>query len=453
LTNSFDLIVLGAGSGGLAAAKRAASYGAKVAIIEGDRVGGTCVIRGCVPKKLLLYGSLYKEYIENASGFGVAFKDAWIDPEILLSNVRSEVNRLNLLHIGLLKKCGVELLTGWASFIDCHTLLVKKNSNDKEVRKITGSKILIAVGGEPNRPDIPGSDLGWLSDDVFLQSRFPDNVLVIGAGFIACEFSCILNGLGVKVKQLVRGDQLLKGFDKDLSEVLIKNMKNNGIELEFGQYPVSIKGKPGNLSINTNLSSINNSGGVLFAIGRSPRLKGLNLSAAGVISGDNRVLVDEDNKTNISNIYAVGDVTNRINLTPVAVDEGRAFADTYYGNNPRKVNYEFVPRAVFSQPEIASVGLTEEEAIKFYGQKNIKTFRSSFRSMSTALPKRGAPCLLKLITKGNSQQVIGCHMVGEHASEIIQMGAISLSMGALKSDFDKTMALHPTIAEEFVTMS
>ncbi|WP_320667817.1 glutathione-disulfide reductase [Prochlorococcus sp. MIT 1307] len=448
----FDLIVLGAGSGGLAAAKRASSYGAKVAIIEGDRVGGTCVIRGCVPKKLLLYGSLYNEHIKNASSFGVEFKDACIDSSQLLKNVRSEVDRLNSLHIDLLEKSGVTLFNGWGKLADSHVVLVREKGNVDKITELYGERILIATGGYPNRPLIPGSELGWLSDDIFLLNELPENVVIFGAGFIACEFSCILNGLGVKVKQFIRGKTILKGFDKELSNLLVEYMQENGIELNFGQYPVSISGNPGDLKVHTNSVEIKNCGGVLFATGRKPLINDLGLSSAGIDIDLDKVIVDENQVTNIPNIYAVGDVTNRINLTPVAVDEGRAFADTVFGKKTRQVNYNFVPSAVFSHPEIAAVGLTEEKAIALYGEVNLRSYRAKFRSMANALPKRGAPCLLKLITERKSQKILGCHMVGDHSAEIIQMAAIALQMGATKLDFDRTMALHPTIAEEFVTM-
>ena len=442
--------MIGAGSGGLAAAKRAAKHGARVAIVEGDRVGGTCVIRGCVPKKLLLYGSLYKEHIANASGFGVDLSEAKIDSGQLLKNVRTEVDRLNSLHIQFLEKSGVQLFNGWASFIDSHSILIK-NDNEKNL-KISGERILIAIGGEPNRPDIPGGELGWVSDDIFLLEQFPSDIIIVGAGFIACEFACILNGLGVQVTQLVRGTKLLRGFDHDLSLTLQEEMENSGIKLHFGQFPISITGKPGNFKVKSNIEGVYECAGLLYAIGRTPKIVNINLSAAGVITEKNRILTDEYQRTNIENIYAVGDVNNRFNLTPVAIKEGRVFSDRIYGKKNIPVNYNFVPSAVFSHPEIATVGLTEERAKELHGETNIKIHIVKFRSMSQALPKRGPSCMLKLVLHSNSDTILGCHMVGEHASEIIQMASIALVMGATKSDFDNTMALHPTVAEEFVTM-
>jgi len=448
----FDLIVIGAGSGGLAAAKRAASYGAKVAIVEGDRVGGTCVIRGCVPKKLLVYGSLYREQLEAAPSFGVEIKEARIDAGVLLANVRQEVDRLNALHIEFLAKAGVELVSGWARFSGPKSVVVSAAGGNQATMELEASRILIAVGGQPQRPDIPGAELAWVSDDMFLQSSFPERVVVVGAGFIACEFACILHGLGVQVTQLVRGDHLLRGFDRELSAAVQDGMEEKGIEIRFSESPAALEGQPGELGVVTQSGERFDCGAVLLATGRSPLLDGLNLDAAGVTLDGRRIPVDANQATNIPHIFAVGDVTDRINLTPVAVDEGRAFSDTVFGNKPRQVNHELVASAVFSQPELATVGLNEEQAIERYGEQQVKVYRARFRSMAQALPKRGPRCLLKLVVETKTDKVVGCHMVGEHAAEIIQMAAIAVGMGATKADFDRTMALHPTVSEEFVTM-
>ena len=445
--------MLGAGSGGLAAAKRAASHGAKVAIVEGDRVGGTCVIRGCVPKKLLVYGSLYREQLEVAPSFGVELSDARINAGVLLANVRQEVDRLNALHIDLLAKNGVELVTGWGSFTSPNSVAVSRNGAIDASQELHGDHILIAVGGRPHRPDIPGAELGWVSDDMFMQSSFPDRVVVVGAGFIACEFACILHGLGVEVIQLVRGDHLLRGFDRELSTAVQDGMQGKGIDLRFGENPAALKGQPGDLVLSTQSGEHFSCGGVLLATGRRPFLQGLNLDAAGVVLEGRRISVDANQSTNIPHIFAVGDVTDRINLTPVAIDEGRAFADSVFGQKPRQVNHDLVASAVFSQPELATVGLTEEQSIDRYGKDQVKVYRARFRSMAQALPKRGPRCLLKLIVERNTDRILGCHMVGEHAAEIIQMASIALAMGATKADFDRTMALHPTVSEEFVTMT
>lgn len=451
MDRSYDLIVLGAGSGGLAAAKRAAGYGARVAIVEGDRVGGTCVIRGCVPKKLLVYGSAYRHLLADAASYGWNLGDVRHDPGTLLANVRAEVDRLNRLHIGFLEKAGVELLQGWGRFTGPHSIRVE--GSDGSCHELLGERILIAVGGRPHRPAIPGAELGWVSDDLFELRALPQRVVVVGAGFIACEFACILNGLGVQVTQLVRGDHLLRGFDREASTAVQEAMEADGISIRLTHSPASIEGQPGDLTVVTQSGERLGCDGVILATGRRPFLDGLNLEAAGVAVEGTRVPVNADQRTNVPHIYAVGDVTDRVNLTPVAIDEGRAFADTVYGNKPRQVDHTLVASAVFSQPELSGVGLNEEQAIERYGIEGIKVHRCRFRPMSQALPARDPRVLLKLIVATDSGKVLGAHMVGDHAAEIIQMAAIAIGMGATKADFDRTMALHPSVAEEFVTMA
>ncbi|MEN9387788.1 MAG: glutathione-disulfide reductase, partial [Cyanobacteriota bacterium] len=304
----------------------------------------------------------------------------------------------------------------------------------------------------PHRPTIPGAELGWVSDDLFNLERFPERVVVVGAGFIACEFACILNGLGVSVTQLVRGDHLLRGFDLEAGRAVAEAMQADGIDIRFTHSPAAIEGSPGDLTVISQSGERLPCNGVLLATGRRPFLEGLNLEAAGVAIEGHRIPVDAEQRTNVANIYAVGDVTDRINLTPVAIDEGRALADTIWGGKPRQVDHNLVASAVFSQPELSSVGLTEEQAIERYGAESVKVHRARFRPMSQALPARDPKVLLKLVVESASGKVLGCHMVGEHAAEIIQMAAIAIGMGATKADFDRTMALHPTVAEEFVTM-
>ena len=445
MNSSYDLIVLGAGSGGLAAAKRAASYGARVAIVEGDRVGGTCVIRGCVPKKLLVYGSAYKHLLADAASYGWEIEGIRRNPSTLLANVRAEVDRLNQLHLGFLEKAGVELVRGWGCFEDDHTVAVGE-------RRLRAERILISVGGRPQRPLIPGAELGWVSDEMFLLDQLPERIVVVGAGFIACEFACILNGLGVAVTQLVRGDHLLRGFDLEAARAVQEGMEEDGIEIRFAHSPAAISGSPGSLSLRTEAGEAIPCGGVLLATGRRPFLKGLRLEAAGIAIEGDRIPVDGEQRTNVPHIYAVGDVTDRINLTPVAIDGGRAFADSVFGTSPRQVDHSLVACAVFSQPELASVGLSEEQAIQRHGPEAVRVHRARFRPMSQALPARGPRVLLKLVVELESGKVLGCHMVGEHSAEIIQMAAIAIGMGATKADFDRTMALHPSVAEEFVTM-
>jgi glutathione reductase (NADPH) len=451
MSEHFDLVVIGAGSGGLAAAKRAASYGARVAIVEGDRVGGTCVIRGCVPKKLMVYGSAMRHHLHDAASYGWSVGATSHNSADLLQRVRAEVDRLNQLHIGFLEKAGVELVQGWGRFADARSVSVV-DRNGSEQQHLSAERILIAVGGRPHRPAIPGAELGWVSDDLFKLERFPERVVVVGAGFIACEFACILNGLGVSVTQLVRGDHLLRGFDLEASRAVAEAMQADGIDIRFTHSPAAIEGTPGDLTVISQSGERLPCNGVLLATGRRPFLEGLNLEAAGVAIEGHRIPVDAEQRTNVANVYAVGDVTDRINLTPVAIDEGRALADTIWGGKPRQVDHNLVASAVFSQPELSSVGLTEEQAIERYGAQGVKVHRARFRPMSQALPARDPKVLLKLVVDTASSKVVGCHMVGEHAAEIIQMAAIAIGMGATKADFDRTMALHPTVAEEFVTM-
>ena len=439
-----DLLVIGAGSGGLAASKRAARHGAKVAIIEGDRVGGTCVIRGCVPKKLLVYGSEYRELIAEAPSFGWAVQDALCNRAMLLENVRSEVNRLNGIHLKALEKAGVELISGWGSFVDAHTVKVGE-------RLICASQILIAVGGRPQRLSMPGGELGWVSDDLFNQKDFPDSITIVGGGYIACEFACILNGLGVAVTQVMRGDRILKGFDRELAEAVQEGMQELGINLRFGLHPTGIQMNGGQMELICGEEHLS-ADVVLQATGRRAFLEGLNLEAAGIDHDQHRIFVDQHHHTNISHIHAVGDVTDRVNLTPVAIDEGRALADALFAGGTRVVDHDLIATAVFTQPELASVGLSEDKARERFGDEGVRIHRARFRSLRQSLPARGPRCLLKLVVEQATDRVVGCHMVGSHAGEIIQMAAIAVGMGATKADFDRTMALHPSISEEFVTM-
>lgn len=453
----FDLIVLGAGSGGLAAAKRAVRHGARVAIAEGDRVGGTCVIRGCVPKKLLVYGAQARHQLQDAPSYGLHVEAVRSDVSELLERVRSEVDRLNLRHRQMLSEAGVELLQGWGRFTAPDRIGLSATPGGPIERELGAARILIAVGGQPIRPSIPGAEHTWLSDDMFLQETYPDQVVVVGAGFIACEFACILRGLGVSVTQVVRGSRLLRGFDHELAHAVLTGMQDSGIQVLFDRTVhavdrVSPDDPSAGLTVELSDGRRLPCGGVLMATGRRPRLEGLGLEIAGVAVDRGRVLVDADQATSVPHIHAVGDVTDRINLTPVAIDEGRAYADSVFGGRPRQVNHDLVATAVFSDPELASVGLSEQAAIERFGEEAVTVHRARFRSMSRALPASGHRCLLKLVLQREGGRVLGCHMVGEHAAEIIQMAAIAVGMGATKADFDRTMALHPSVSEEFVTM-
>ena len=439
-----DLLVIGTGSGGLAASKRAAKHGAKVAIIEGDRVGGTCVIRGCVPKKLLVYGSEYRELLAEAASFGWSVPHPSCDPAVLFNNVRQEVMRLNGIHRTSLENHGVELVEGWGRFLDAHTVQVGE-------RQITARQMVIAVGGRPQRLPIPGGELGWVSDDLFEQKQLPGAITIVGAGYIACEFACILQGLGVQVTQVIRGDRILKGFDRELALAVQEGMQELGVSLRFGLQPTAISTTATGMDLVCGDTCIHGDV-VLQATGRLAWLEGLGLEQAGVQHEPHRIPVDAMHRTNVPHIYAVGDVTDRVNLTPVAIDEGRALADALFAGLQREVNHDLVATAVFTQPELASVGLGEEQAVQRYGADRVRVHRARFRNLRQSLPKSGPRCLLKLVVDQANDRVLGCHMVGSHAGEIIQMGAIAVGMGATKADFDRTMALHPSISEEFVTM-
>lgn len=361
---------------------------------------------------------------------------------VLLDHVRREVDRLNGIHEAALSRAGVVLVRGWGQFLDTQRLQV----GDQVLR---GETILIAVGGQPVRPSLPGAELALVSDDLFLLERFPSSMVIIGGGYIACEFACILQGLGVAVTQIVRG-QLLRGFDRGCVASVEEGMAEKGLVVRKGVSPQAIRSSSTGRCVELSDGSSIEAEAVLLATGRKPRLDGLNLEAAGVAVEGARIPVDDDQRTNVPQVFAVGDVTDRINLTPVAVDEGRAFADSQFGQKPRHTDHNLVASAVFTQPELATVGLSEEEARQQHGEE-VQVREARFRSLSRALPKTGSRCHLKLVL-GPQERVLGCHMVGEHSAEIIQMAAIALGMGATKADFDRTMALHPSISEEFVTM-
>jgi glutathione reductase (NADPH) len=467
MTYDYDLFVIGAGSGGLAASKRAASYGAKVAIAEADLVGGTCVIRGCIPKKLMVYASKLAHLYEDAVSYGWSKVESSFNWQHLVGAIDKEVRRLSQLHIGLLEKAGVELISGRATLLDPHTIQVGE-------QKITADKILIAVGGEAVKPNLPGAELAITSREMFLLPEQPKRLAVIGAGYVAVEFAGVMRSLGSQVTQLIRGDRFLKGFDEDIRTGVFDGMRQHGIVeiicnsnlkkiepvADGLQITFSEKGKEadGNLTVDA----------VLMAIGRAPNLAGLGLDAAGVnlanCEGEDlprlhgysnincAIAVDEYSRTSQSNIFAVGDCTNRINLTPVAIGEGRAFADTEFGNNPRIFSHETVPSAVFSQPEAATVGLSESEAKAKLGDEAVQIYRARFRPLFHSLTGAEERTMVKLVVEKQSDRVLGAHMVGDYAAEIVQGIAIAVKMGATKKDFDATVGIHPSTAEEFVTL-
>ena len=445
----FDLFVIGAGSGGIATARRAAQYGAKVGITEFDRLGGTCVNRGCVPKKLMVYASHFPEYFHAASGYGWTVGESKFDWKTMITAVNNEVDRLNGIYQRMLDNSGVKLYREHGKLIDSHTIEVGEE-------KVTADKILIAVGGKPVKPDdIPGIEHAITSREIFHVQEQPKRIVIIGGGYIGVEFACILNGLGTEVTQVIRGDKILKGFDDDLRMEIQEQMQGNGVRLLTNKPNLAIEKTD---TVRVKISGEDEPEEVivadavsLAATGRKPRLENLGLENTGVEVVRGAVAVDEYNQTAEANIYAVGDCTDRINLTPVAIQEGRAFADTHFGGQSKQMAYDNIPTAVFSTPEAATVGLTEAEAREKYGDA-VKIYRSKFRPMYYTLPDMQVKTLMKIIVDTNSDKVVGAHMVGDTAAEIIQGIAIAVKMGATKADFDATVGIHPSSAEEFVTM-
>ncbi len=447
----YDLFVIGAGSGGVRAARIAAGYGAKVAVAEEYRVGGTCVIRGCVPKKLFVYASHFSDEFKHAKGFGWDVGKSTFDWPTLIANKDVEIDRLNKIYIKNLETAGVEIILHRAEFKDDHTLvLVGEN------RTVTAERILVAPGAAPFVPhNVPGATYAITSNEAFHLETLPKSIAIIGGGYIAVEFAGIFNGLGVETHLLYRGDPILRGFDEDLRKGVQGEMQKKGIDVQTnanvscihdhthdngGHFTVDIDDKP---SIDVEL--------VMYATGRVPHTTGLGLDKAGVnLDGAGAIVVDEFSQTNIENIYAVGDVTNRAQLTPVAIREGHAFANTVYGERPTSVDHAMIPTAVFSQPEMGTVGLTEEQAREKFGKIDI--YKSTFNPMKNALSGSDEKTMMKLIVDAITDKVLGCHIMGPDSGEMAQLLGISLRMGATKADFDATMAVHPTAAEELVTM-
>ncbi len=453
MSYDFDLFVIGGGSGGIATARRAAEYGAKVGLAEYSRLGGTCVNVGCVPKKLLVYASRFADHFQEAQGYGWSPIESHCDWKTLITAVNQEVSRLNGIYQRMLDNSKVEIFREFASFIDPHTLQV----GDK---KITADKILIAVGGHPVTPQVPGIEHALVSDDMFNLPEQPKHLVVLGGGYIGVEFACLMNKLGTKVTQIIRGEKILRGFDEDIRTEIQDAMSKHGIKIINHSKLVGIDKTDNGLTINLEhiekehhreqVSEVDSL--TLAALGRRAKLDNLNLDAAGVCVKHEAIAVNEYSQTSQPNIFAVGDCTNRINLTPVAINEGRALADTEFGGKSRIMAYDNVPSAVFSSPEAATVGLTECQAVHKFGEDNIKIYRSKFRPMYYTLPNLDEKTLMKLIVRKDTDQVVGAHMVGDYAAEIIQGIAIALKMGATKADFDATVGIHPTSAEEFVTM-
>jgi glutathione reductase (NADPH) len=441
-----DLFVIGGGSGGVRAARIAAQHGARVMVAEEYRVGGTCVIRGCVPKKLLVYASRFRGEFEDAAGYGWTVPQWSFDWPTLIANKDKEIARLEAAYTMTLEKVGVTIVKERAVVADPHTVQLASG------RRVRAAYILVATGGAPTFGDpIPGVEYAISSNEAFHLERLPRHVLIQGGGYIALEFATIFAGLGSHVTVIYRGDNILRGFDDEVRGHVRMDMEKRGIKVVTGCKVAAIQKDGDRLFARISNGFQHTANCVMFATGRAPNILKLGLKEAGVeIAKNGGIAVDEYSRTAVPSIYAVGDVTNRVNLTPVAVREGMAFADTVFGGKPTAVDHSKVPTAVFCDPEVGVVGLTEAEARARFARTDI--YRAMFKPLKAALSGRDTTVLIKLVVDGTTDRVAGCHIVGEGAAEMIQMAAIAVTMGATKADFDATMALHPTTAEELVTL-
>jgi len=440
----YDLFVIGGGSGGVACARASAALGAKVGLAEADRLGGTCVNRGCVPKKLLMYASQAAEDLCNARSLSWTCDRPTFDWAALRDGVQAELRRLNGIYDGLLEKFNVHVYKGAAHFVDAKTVRVGSQN-------ITADRFMIATGGSPFVPDIPGREHVIVSDDAFLLDKLPEKIAIVGGGYIAQEFASIFHGLGVEVTMVLRCARLLRGFDADLAEHLRAEQVKKGIMINCATHVKRVEKTAGGLRVICEECDSKIFDHVLFATGRQPNSAGLGLSTVGVlVNSAGAIEVDDRMQTSIENIYAIGDVTNRMNLTPVAINEGRIFAANHFGGEDRKMDYSNIPTTIFSQPPLGTVGLTEAQARERYD--NIVIFKSVFRPMKYALGRIDEKTLMKLVVDGATDRVLGVHMVGPDAGEILQGFAVALKAGATKTDFDRTVGIHPSSAEEFVTM-
>jgi glutathione reductase (NADPH) len=442
-----DLFVIGAGSGGVRAARVAASHGARVMIAEEFRVGGTCVIRGCVPKKLLVYASRFSEEFEDAAGYGWTVPQPTFHWPSLIANKDREIARLEAAYINTLERFNAALVKSRAVIEDAQTIRLLSTG-----ARVNAETILIATGAWPHYgPKIPGLEHVISSNEAFHLAELPKRIVIQGGGYIAVEFACIFAGLGSKVTLIYRGENILRGFDDEVREHLRNEMRNRGITVTCGHTVVAVE-KSGDdfvarLSDNSTIAADK----VMFAIGRRPNVMGLGLETVGVkIAAHGGIAVDDYSRSSVPSIYAVGDVTHRVNLTPVAIREGHAFADTVYGGKPTPVDHTNVPTAVFSEPELGVIGLTESQARERLAKLDV--YKTTFRPMKATLSGRDTRAFMKLLVDGVTGRVVGCHIVGPGAGELIQVIGVAVKMGATKADFDATMAVHPTAAEELVTL-
>lgn len=449
--SNYDLVVIGGGSGGVRAARIAAGHGAKVAICEEFRYGGTCVIRGCVPKKMMVYAAHFHEDFEDSRYYGWNTTVDSFDWSRLIENKDKEIDRLNGIYENLLNNAGVKILYGTASLLDANTVQLT-TPGDLGEQQLKADKILIATGGTPFYPNVPGIEYAISSNEVFHLENQPKSAIVVGGGYIAVEFAGIFNGIGTDTTLLYRGEQILRGFDNDIRNHLSSEIVKKGIDLrlETNIEKIELNSDGGKLVTLTDGSS-KTVDCVLYATGRKPNVNALNLDNAGVkLGAKGEIPVDRYSRTNVESVFAVGDVTDRIALTPVATMEGHAFADTFFGNNERFADHSNVPSAVFSQPPVGSVGLSEEQAREQLSR--VDTYTSEFRILKHTLTDNTERTMMKLIVDANSDKVVGAHMVGPDAAEIMQGIAIAVKAGATKADFNSTVGIHPSTAEEFCTM-
>ena len=440
----FDLVVIGAGSGGTRASRLSAGFGARVAVVEDGRLGGTCVNVGCIPKKLFVYASHYGEDFADAAAYGWDVGPRRFDFARLRKHKDAEIARLNGVYARILDEAGVTRIDGRARLVDAHTVAVGD-------RHITAEHILIATGGWPSLPKTPGIEHALSSNEVFALDALPERVTVVGGGYIAVEFAGIFHGMGAATTQLYRGDLFLRGFDGDVRRALASEMRKRGIDLRFGSDVTRIEKTGAGLRLTLNDGSALETDAVLYATGRAPNTRGLGLEALGVKTGaGGEIVVDDYSRSSVPSVWAIGDVTDRLNLTPVALHEGICFARTVFGKQPTRPDHRDVPTAVFSTPSIGTVGLTEEEARAQHG--DVLVFRSSFKPLRHTLTGRDEQTLVKLVVDRTTDRVLGAHMLGPEAGEIIQGLGVAVKCGATKAQLDSTIGIHPTTAEEFVTL-
>ena len=442
----FDLFVIGAGSGGVRAARVSAAYGARVAVAEEHKVGGTCVIRGCVPKKLLVYGAHFAEDLDDAAMFGWDVPQKRFDWPVLRDNVLAEVGRLEGAYTETLTNHEVTIFHERAELAGPNEVRLASG------KTVTADKILIATGARPLMPEVPGIEHAISSNEVFHLDTLPKRIIIVGGGYIANEFAGVFHQFGSHVTLVNRTDVMLRGYDQQIVDRLMQISIRKGIDFKFHATVEEItRQDDGSLHVRMTGCDDIHTDEILFAVGRAPNVESLGCEAAGIAVGErNEIKVDEANRTNVPSIYAVGDVTDRVQLTPIAIREGQAFADTVFGNKPHGVDYNCIPSAVFSHPPLAGVGMTEGEARNRLG--SVKTFTSDFRPMKNVLAGRNERSLYKLVLDGETDKVVGVHMIGPDAPEILQAAAVAVKAGLKKADFDATVALHPTMAEELVLM-